>query len=288
MTKSALELEVDKLEAEIAGVAIEVEKEDEPEVEELDEKPEPEPEKPEVKEEPKLETRVETDSYAKLRWERAEEKRRADALEVELAALKNPPKELPDKSENWEAHIDAKTETLEDRINRLERENNQSKAKTERNELIEGAKREFTNYEEEFKTKTPNYEDARLFMLQNIAAGIKILNPSITRESLIEGVQNALLMRGREAVLNGYNPAAAIYQEAQGMGWHHKAAEPEKKSNLSAIAENRKKSVGMAGSSASGSNGMTTVESALKLSNAEFSRMSESDFARLESEARGF
>lgn len=290
---TTLEEEVALLEAQLAKESgqevvpeepIEEAEEIEEEQTAVKEEPKEEPkeeQKPEQKEQP-----VDNAAIARMRWEAAEERRKREALEAEIAALKNPAKPLPDKEENWEAHAEARIETTEERLKRLEEELAAERAKKEASSNIEQAKQEFDQYEQIFKKDQPEYEDARTFLVQNIARSIKMLNPYATTKDIISGVETALLTRGRDAVLAGVNPAAAIFQEAKAIGYTKQEQKQEPaKPKLEKLATNRPKTAGMAGSGG-GSNPLPTVESALKLSNAEFSRLSEADFARLEAEAR--
>lgn len=287
MTKTALELSIEELEKQLevpSETPIEEAKE-EP-VEPVIEEPQKEPV---VVEEPKQEEKpvVDNATIARLRYEAAEARRKAEALAKENEELKSPKPELPPKEENWEGHTEGRIETVEQRLARLERELEEERAEKATKSTIEAAKEEFNAYEEAFKPKAPDYEDARTYLVQNIAASLRILNPAITQKDLIEGVQHQLLVRGRNAVLAGANPAELIYQEAKQIGFQAPTKETvkEKPSNLSAVNENKKRSAGMAGNS-TGENATPTPETILKMSNAEISRMTESDWAALEAEAR--
>jgi hypothetical protein len=290
MTKTALELSIEEIENELAKeTGIEKEAVEEVKTEEEHQEPVKEEVKEETKEESKKEEPVvDNATIARLRFEAAEARRRAQALEKENEELKTPKVELPAKEENWEGHTEGRIETVEQRLARLEEELEQERTEKQTKSTIEAAKEEFNAYEDAFKPKAPDYEDARTYLVQNIAASLRILNPAITQKELIDGVQHQLLVRGRNAVLAGANPAELIYQEAKQIGFSApaKVETKEKPSNLAAVNENKKRSAGMAGSSAGGESTLSSPESVLKMSNAEISRMSESDWAALEAEAR--
>lgn len=294
------EEELAKIDAELAALGEDVveetkediqeqEEEKAEEVEEKESQPEEKEEKAEEVVEEKKEEKVDNAAYARLRWEAAENKRKYEELLKKQEEERTAPKQLPDKAENWEAYTEAKLETTEERLERLERELAEEKAKKQQANIIEQAKQEFDLYEQEFKTKAPDYEEARTFLVQNIARSVKILNPAATTQELVKAVEVALLTRGRDAVVSGINPAAAIYQEATQIGWS-KAEQPKKESvrkpDLSKIGANKAKSAGMAGSGG-GASTKESVEEALSMSNAELSRLTDADFERLEREAKG-
>lgn len=281
MSKTALELAIEEIEQEeikaIEPVIEEEKVEEEPIIEPvIEEKPEPEPEV-------KIETKIEPDhtAIARANFEAREAKRKAAELEAQLEALRNPPKEIPKAEVDWEGNTSSRVETLEQELNRLKAERATERAEKEQNQILVQAKEEFNNYEEQFKPQAPDYEEARTYLLQSIASSIKILNPNVTTPELIKGVENALLMRGSNAVNRGINPAAAIYQEASQIGYKKKAVESTPvKSNLDAVARNREKTAGMAATSSSGKSSLTMDEVA-NMTNAQRQKLTEADWAAL-------
>lgn len=239
--------------------------------EKAEEPKEEEPAKPEpIKEDEK----PSHDVMAKLRWEAAEAKRKAKALEDEMERLKNPPKPIPTKEENYEAHVDGRIETVEQRLQRLEREDEQRKAEQEEKRKITGALQELQTYEAPYAQKTPDYTDAANLVKGVIAASIKTLDPDIEPEELAKRTVKKYLEKAGRAVVMGIDPAEALYKEALALGY--KKAEPPVSSegkNFKKVQENSKKS-GMAAAKGSGGTPETTEEMADKMSVAEFSRLS--------------
>jgi hypothetical protein len=198
-------------------------------------------------------------AIARANYEAREAKRKAAELQAEIERLKNPPKELPHPDDDLAGYTSGKIETLEQKITRLESEREQERQAKSHNDLIQSAKNEFAELENQFKVTTPDYEEARTFIVQNIARSIKLLNPAATTQELVSGVEHALLSRGSYAVNNRLNPAQSLYHEAMQLGYTK--AQPvqdnKPKSNLAAVAANRSKTAGMASTSKSGAGQLT-------------------------------
>lgn len=257
---------------------------EEPEAEAPKEEPKAEePAKTEPVEEPKPEP-LSRDAISRLRFEASEAKRQAREAQEELERLKNPPKVIPAKEENYEGHVEGRIETVEERVARLERELAAEKEEAAAKRELQGAINEMSTYEEAYSQKVPHYNDAAKHVQRVIAASIKLLEPTISPEKLAEKTIKTYLGKAAAAYQQGIDPAAAIYQEATKLGYAYKPAEPEakdpKQDNFRKVAENKKRS-GMAGTSGSGGIPATTASTAVDLPLDEFARLSPTELERI-------
>lgn len=264
--------------------------ESEPALPEPEKEPVLEPEKEEepVKSEPekKIDSPVDHTAIARANFEAREAKRKAAELEAEIEKLKNPPKDIPKAEDDWEGNTSARVETVEQKLARLEKEREEEKAEQNRINLINQAKQEFNNFEDEFKPQAPDYEDARAYLANAIAQSVRILNPNATRDELTKAVEQGFLMRGSYAVNANMNPAAVIYEEAKRIGYikQEQNKEAEKaKPNMNNIAENRKKTSNMAASPA-GSMPAKGINDLINMNNKQRQSLTQADFDKFESE----
>jgi len=236
------ELEEDK--ARLAEMLKEGIEEETPEEDVVEEKTEEVvEEEPEVKEEPKPEVKEELDDagHARLRRERAAEKKRADELEAENQRLRNPPKEDDGEEVN---PIIAKV------YNRIQ---------------YEEAGREFASREEQFKQNAPaDFEDVANQYKAAVYHKIRIDNPDLSHADLLEATNKDLLMKASNYLNEGFNPIEEMYHAAKKLGFkaipkEEPKPEPEEKKDLkpdlSKVAANRARNAGTAGAAASGSGG---------------------------------
>lgn len=290
------EKEQDTVEAESKENAEEPKKEEEPQPEKA--ASEPVEEKKEVAKIPDVKTDLEElppeGGWAKLRWEAAEAKRKAAELERKLAERDAKP--AVTKEENYEAYIESEIgytkEELREIKAKLERQEQEEKYK----QTLNQATNEFIEYEKQFKVQNTNvsdYEDATRHVVNTIARSIKVLNPSLDNDKVVETTRLELLKRASAALNAGKNPAAALYQQAYtDFGYNPKSVseatlveeKQEKKApTLAKVAENRKRSAGMAGGGSGGS-GILTNDSLSTMTNAELLKLTPSDWERLERE----
>lgn len=222
------------------------------------------------------------EAWAKLRWEASEAKRQAKAAQEEIERLKNPPKAIPAKEENYEGHVEGRIETVEERLNRLESEREEQRKDSQEKAQLMGAINELTQFESAYSQKVPEYGEAANHVRGLIGASIKLLEPDIEPEELAKRVVKTYLQKAANAYRLGYDPAEAIYKEAVNLGYARKEQQPEerKQDNFKKIAENKKRS-GMAAASGSGGAPETTEEMADKMSMAEFSRLSPEQIDRM-------
>lgn len=261
---------------------------EEPEEEEEQESPEEEKvdEPAEDKKAPveeKPEEKLDNATAARLRWEAAEAKRRLAEKDAELAALKNPPKPIPAKEENYEGHIEGRLETNEERLARLERAEEKRQNETREQQELNGAINELQGYEQQFAQQAPDYSAAADHVKRMIATSIKFLEPDIAPEALAKRTVRKYLEHAAIALRDGKHPGSAIYEIAQSTGYRKAEVkeEPKERNNFAKIAENKKKTSGMAGAGGSGGQPETTAEYATKMPISEFSRLSPNELDRL-------
>lgn len=232
--------------------------------------------------------------YFKLR----EEARKREAAEAETKRLKEElerkaAKPIPDKEENFEGHVDARIETAEQRLARLEQAEAARQERAEVNATIQSMVQTFVGFENEFKTSVPDYDARSDFVAARLKQNIRFENPHYTEQQLAQHTMFAMLKRGEIALAQGRNPAADIYNQAESLGYTPKAREEEKKAppkdvrkepDLDKVAINKKKTSGMANGGGGGDQGISH-DSFFSMTNAERAKLTPSDWARLEAES---
>lgn len=278
----------------------EKEEEKEPDEEESETEAEPEEKKaaePEEKKEEKSKTEEpaveaprapeDKSAAARYRFEASEERRKREAVEARLAEVTKKP--LPDKEENYEGHIEAKIETAEQRLARLEDAEAKRQATQSEQDTVVGALNELKQYESAYSAAAPDYQEASNHLKAMIATSIKLLEPGIDPETLAKKTIKTFLSRAGAALHSDVNPAQAIYNQALQCGYRKKEATTEAKEekktngNFEKVAENKKKSPGMIGTG-SGSKPPATAEATDKMSNREleeFARLNPEELERL-------
>lgn len=231
----------------------EVAEPEEPEIIEKEEEITPEPE--EKKEE------LDAAGYAKLRREKAAEKKRADELEAELLRLKaEPQKEEVDSPE-----IDPDL------------------AEFKRERLVSRAEREFQALESEYLRTNPEYAPIAAEYAKALQTSFKLQNKSLSEAQIMEKTKLHILEKASDYMNKGYNPVEELFHEAKELGFKGiRSEEKEEKlaPDMKKVAENRKKSAGMTASSGK-TEGILTKEAAAELTSAEWMRLSKSERQRL-------
>src|SRR5574343_309835 len=143
-------------------------------------------------------------AIARANYEARELKRRNQELQEELERLRNPQPPIPKREEDWEGHIEAKAETLEQRLTRIEQKEKEEK-------LISAARADMNmKYENAFIAQTPDYEDAKLFVFEKIASQIYDDNPKLNIDELRKATEKAYLIRAANLENAGLDPAYGI------------------------------------------------------------------------------
>ncbi len=222
-------------------------------------------------------------AWAKMSYEKREAEREAKRLREEIEALKAPKKVIPAREENYEGHIEAKIETSEERIARLEAAEKKRQDDAAEQDKYTGALSELKSFETSYAAAAPDYNDASNHLKAMIATSIKLLDPAITPEELAKKTVKTYLTRAAVAMRDGINPAQALYNQALQVGYRKtvkEEAKEEEKNNFAKVAENKKKSAGMIGTGG-GSKPNTTAKAAATMSNGEFSRLDPVELERL-------
>ncbi len=235
-------------------------------LEEVEEKPE---EKPEVKEEPKPEV-LDDSGYARLRREKAAAEKLAREKEQEL--------------ENLKAQLAAKQQPeTEAEAPQLPPELEQIIKKERYNQ----AGREFNALEEQFRRKAPDYDDVANAYKAALLQSIKIQNPRMTTDELIEKTNEALLVKAGSYVRAGFDPIEELYHEAKELGFKAAPKEQPKeepkelKPDLSKIAANKARNAGTTGAKGAGERGQITLAAAADMSVQEWASLPAAEKKRI-------
>lgn len=158
-------------------------------------------------------------------------------------------------------------------------------AEVKKEVMIKRALREFTEMESSFvrEAGVDDYEDVTSQYRQAVYNSLRVMNPKISHEALLDQTRETILMRASQYVQQGLDPIAELYYSAKELGFKKMAKEATKedaketpKPDLKKVAANKKRSAGMAGSSASGRPEIT-AEAAASMSPAEFAKLSKED-----------
>lgn len=269
---------------------------EEPVVEETPQEPVEElKEEPKV-EEPKTEEVLDNSAYARMRREKAAEKKRADELAQQLADMQAQIASLtqahrpvntntavdsdpePDRANNYEAWLEwdlrqtkkVATETATQLKQRLEEESRQK--------LHQQAIREFNNFEDKFKVTVTDYDAVAGHLVNTIAASIKNLNPNKPDNAIVEETHNRLLMMAGQFAKDGLDPAEELYHLAKER-YGYKPAPVEEKveepaPDLNKVAANRARSANVAAVSTNMGAAPITLKTAADMTVGEYMKLS--------------
>ena len=266
---TALHDELEKMKAELA--AQEGKEDEEVKLEEPEE--EVHEEEAETKEEPKekeivevKEEKLDDSGYARLRREAVAEKRRAEQAEKELAELRKVAEEVPEQI------------TLPPQMQAIiERDN------------FNQAEKEFGIYESKVKQLYPEYGAVASEYAFAMYQSIRVQNPRKSEIELNEMTKKAILLKAGEFARAGYeNPVEEMYHEARELGYtgksfqkqEVKSTEEKLEPDMRKVAENRKRSAGMAATGGR-QEGLMTLMAAADLTAGEWAKLSKADKKRL-------
>ena len=291
-TRKQLE-EAEKLES--AAVEVEEKPIEEPKVE--DPAPEEKPAEEPAKEEPKPEEPVKTASdYARERRENraaaklAEELAAANARIAELTRPREavtPVNLEPDRAENPQEWTEWKIKQQDAIIRDLSSRTEQTTREEQSRRIRAQAEQEVVGYENQVRAQNPDYDAAKSYYANMLAASIKIINPKVTNNQLVQAVNDKLMLRASELLNEGHeNPIAAMYEEVKALGFQPpKAQEPstekEIKPDLAKVAANRARNAGTAAAQGDGGRGDLTPKVAATLTNKEFAKLKPEEKARI-------
>jgi hypothetical protein len=194
------------------------------------------------------------------------EKRRADAAEAEAARLREELAQLKaPKEEPKDAAEPVLRELVEDHTKRK-------------------AAREFQQMENEFRREQPDYEDISRAYGAQLATSVKIQNPRMSDQEVIEKTQELILRKAGTYYNQGLNPVEELYYEALDAGVKAEPAREEKqerKPDMAKVAANRARNAGMAAASGGGSGGQLTPAAYMDMTVAERMKISKAERDRL-------
>lgn len=227
-------------------------------------------EKAEEKVEEKAEEKIDDSGYARLRREAAASKKKAEAesekaaqrseevesLKAELAALKGE-----------SAPQDKLSPILNDIVN---------------DHQIKQMERGFRTIEDQFKSRTPDYEAVSSEYAQALAQSIRIQNPRMSATQIAEQTKFAILNKAENFAQRGLDPAEELYHEARDLGFSGKKQEEKKeaKPDMAKLAANRARNAGTAAASGK-SEGSLTKAAAAEMPNSEWMKLTAEEKSRL-------
>lgn len=227
------------------------------------------------------------DAAAKLRIER---KKRMQ-LEEQLAAAREN-REKPTVAETKAKPEETRSETTEEKVARLDREDQERREREAQLKLRNDAINEFNSIEADFAKDTPDYNDASKHMIQSMIDGVKRAYPNASDNDAIAFVQNQVLQIASQAVRKGMNPAEVLYEMAfDRYGFDPTAAKKpaqstdKMKENLKNIAKNKKRSASALSGGGQSAGARATIEEANKMDLATFGNMSEAEIDELIAQA---
>lgn len=239
----------------------------------------------------------------RLRQEAAEAKRRARELEQKQAqpqqaqetkAVADPE---PNKEENYDGWVEWNLRQLKSENEAYKKRIQEEDAQRAHQQQLQRAAEEIAYYEDNFRKSTPDYDDAAEFMKREIIKSIRIANPVANKQQVEQlYVRQVLNICGQFARAD-MDPAASMYQMALDYGYtkaeaRAAAADVTKvdkkkgeveltRSRLDAIKNNKTAKTGLVSGGKSGTTPLTR-EAALKMSNAEFSRLSAAELKQID------
>jgi apoptotic chromatin condensation inducer in the nucleus len=237
------------------------------------EEPKSEEQKPveQPKPEEKPEEKPDAMAFQRLRREEAAAKKRADALEAEIAALKA----APLLEEQPKTERDPEVEEVKQELRTRK------------------AEREFQSLEQKFARTQPDYEAVSAEYAMALAQSIRIQNPRLSVGEVAEKTKDSLLRKAASYMRDGFDPIEELFHEAKELGFtgasfrkqapakeEAKATEEEIAPDMKKVAANRARSTGMTGASGK-SEGQMTKQAAADLSVQEWQKLPQAEKRRL-------
>lgn len=258
--------EEDKKEVENPEIEVEAEEKKEDPKEEAKEEI-----KEEKKEEP--EDKPDANAYQRMRREKAAAEKREQDKDREIESLKA--KLAEPKEEKEEREQPAIVPELEEIVI---------------DHRMKQAEKEFTTLESNFKRSNPEYDGVAAEYAMALAQSIKIQNPRLNNNEVAEKTKKTILFKAATFMDKGFDPIEELYHEAKELGFNGNSfkkteqkqdkEETEVRPDMKKVAENRKKSTGMAATSGK-SEGQITKQAAGDFTVAEWKKLPPSEKRRL-------
>ncbi len=190
-------------------------------------------------------------AFARMRRDKAAADRRAEMLEAQLKQKPAPaaPKPAdtnvePDPQLDPEGHLRWELAQTRAELKQVSEYTASIRKENEQKALKDNAVKAFTDYEEAFAPTATDYADVTTFGVQQIAASISRLNPTLKGAALQEAVQRQVLTLAGHAERQGHDPAEHFYHLSKSWGYQPKAVEAPAapvKPTLKAIVDHKKK-----------------------------------------------
>lgn len=267
-----------------------------PEVKPEETEPEPKPEG-EVKEEPAkspAQLRVEKRNKEKVLEGQVDAERagrlRAEAriAELERPAVKAEDRDPePDKAEDPTAHVAWENRQIKQELREVKQDTQAFKQKEAQQNLKQSALAEVNAFENDIRTRVPDYDAAKSYYANFEAFIIKRDNPSINPMALNEAVTLKMMKRMAHFQDEGYeNPLDAMVEEAKTLGYKpQQASESEEKPakpDLDKVARNKSRNAGTAGATGAGGRGEITLQHlAREMTVAEIAKLPKGEVDRI-------
>jgi len=242
-------------------------------------------------------------AWARLRREKAEEKRRADELNARLVALEaaklqkpddtKKEDEAPDPDEDMAGYLlyqDKKNkETITELKRKLELREQQDQLAQQRQQAIQN----FGHIISEFKEKkAPDFDAAAQVVESELHKAIRLQNPLMHQSKVKEMVASEILRIANQFAANGLNPAEEFYSLAHEIGYKKQVAQPQqadvkpvaKQKTLTEIEKVRKRAAtGLNAGGATGSQSIG-VDILQGITIADFAKLTPSQIRELEAQ----
>lgn len=241
---------------------------------------EPKEEPKEVpKETPKEEPKPDASAYAKMRIEKAQAEAKARDAEEKLKAYEERLSRLEKASQPEEEPEEKVTVELPPEVQKLVYEQKK-----------QAAKEHFGQYEREFigSGEVPDYEPVIQGYAVAMYKSLSLTNPNLSLAEIDALTEQKILEEASMYHNARLNPAEEMYKRAKSLGIQAPKEEPKedfRKPNLDRVAENKKRSSGMA-SAGSSSSDVTTLQAAVDMPLGQFAAISPAELRRLEEAAR--
>lgn len=246
-------------------------------------------------------------SFAKLRYDAAQAKRRAEAAEARLAQAPTQPQPgpaavkrteteraiqaEPDKNLDPEAHLRWELSKTQQQLKEISDWKQQKDFEERRTTVREKAIKEYQSYETEFQQTVPDYKEATAYGVQALRASLMTLHPNLKGDDLNNAIKNKVLELGAQAEARGEQPAEFFYKQSKEWGYKpapaaapEKPAEPPKAPSIKNIAEHKKRSASSL--TPGGKSGAAPVSKEMIMSKdltlADFAKLSPSQLRELE------
>lgn len=219
---------------------------------------------------------LDNSAYARMRREASAAKKKAEDTEARLASLQEELKAL-------------KAPATEEVAAPAEMKHAPEIEALVQDHKIKRAEREFVSLEDNFKRRNPDYGHIAAEYSRAIAQSIKVQNPRMSNEDIIEKTKETILLKAAKYQGEGYDPIEELYHEAKDLGFNgesmKKKEEPvdkeeEIRPDMKKVASNRARSSGMTGSRGE-SKGQMTKAAAADLSVAEWQKLTVEEKRRL-------